>query len=295
MRLKNQINYHFTYLTYILGLLFSLSNTYSSDFQTPRTMALGGSGHGAPLHGDPIYLNPSFTSFLQAYNLGFSYMFFNPNNPNDPISSSFRGMEWNVSVIDGRSELFQAGVSFTRRQDFRMLHLAVSKAAMRNLSLGAGGKIFFPQDGSSNQIMDATFSATYLVNEMIQVAVIGDNLVESSTGLAQGLNREIILGTKINLSGIAMVYLDPHFYPTAPASLPNYGHELGVELTIFKDLFIRGGSYKNSMVPFLGQKGSGWGAGLGWIAPRISLDYGFSLSSEPVQATAHSLGFTVYL
>jgi hypothetical protein len=204
-------------------------------------------------------------------------------------------MNWNVHVIDGRSELFQAGVSFARREDYRMLHLAISKAAMPNLSIGIGGKLFFPQDGASNQVMDGGLSVTYLIQDMIQAAIIADNLISSPQALTQGLNREIILGTKVNIKGIAMIYLDPHFYPGAPATMSAYGHELGIELTIFKDLFFRGGVYKNSMVSFLGQKGSGWGAGLGWIAPRLSLDYGMSMSSEPVQATCHSLGFTVYL
>jgi hypothetical protein len=275
-----------------LGILTSLA--VASDFQTPRTLGLAGSGHGAPLHGDPIYLNPSFISFLQTYNLGFGYSVANPS-PNDPAATPFRGMNWNVNVTDGRSELFQAGVAFARREDYRMLHLAISKSVMPAMSVGLGGKFFFPQDGATNQIMDGGLSASYIFHEMFQASLIVDNLLGSQAGLAQGLNREIILGTKVNLKGIAMFYIDPHFYPNAPAGVSQYGHEVGAELTIFKDLFLRGGLFKNSMVSYLGRNGSGWALGAGWITPRLSLDYGFSSSTEPVSEQAHSFGFTVYL
>ena len=36
----------------------------ASDYQSPRTAALGGAGHASPLLNDAIYLNPSFSSFM---------------------------------------------------------------------------------------------------------------------------------------------------------------------------------------------------------------------------------------
>ena len=88
---------------------------FSSDFQSPRTAALGGAGHAGPVLNDAIYLNPSFTAFLQSYGLAINYIRALRPAPHP---------HYNLSVLDGRSELFQAGVGYTRREHNNFIHIA---------------------------------------------------------------------------------------------------------------------------------------------------------------------------
>jgi hypothetical protein len=279
----------FPALGLVLCALFAFPAS-GSDFWSPRTAALGGAGHAGPLLNDAIYLNPSFVSLLPTYGISANYFTYSGTGGED---QGPRGHGLNGSIQDGRSELFQAGAGYTIREDATMLHVGASKSAVQKTGLGAGGKFIFPKDGSRKMIADGTFSFTALPVDFLQVAAIVDNIVQSDEAKARGFFREYILGTKTNVQGIILLYFDPHLTPDDPVNA-SFGYEMGVEWPIMQDFFLRVGMYKNSNVAYANIRGRGYSFGFGWIAPRISLDYGFVRTVDPATFNGHVFGFTVY-
>ncbi|OFZ82388.1 MAG: hypothetical protein A2583_16505 [Bdellovibrionales bacterium RIFOXYD1_FULL_53_11] len=271
-------------------LFVVLSSALASDYHSPRTAALGGAGRAGPLLNDSIILNPSFTSFLPTYAIGGSYGII--NGPPAPGYSQLKGRNWHVSVQDGRSELFQAGAAYTQREEGGFLHLGASKSVVQRLGFGLSGKFFFGSQGRKTG-KDMTFSMTFIGGDIFQAAFVIDNIIQSKEMMAIGLRREYILGIKINIQGIVLLYLDPHLTQTLSIH-EGFGQEIGGEFIVMKDFFIRAGMLRNATIPWLGQRGRAYGFGLGWVAPRISLDAGIARAIEPRAATAYVFGATVY-
>src|SRR6185437_10296999 len=167
----------------VLLLLAFIPAAQASDYQSPRTAGLGGAGHAAPLLNDSIELNPAFGSFLPTYSMALDFAWTNP------------GRAYDISVLDGRSDLFQAGVEYTVRDDMSMVHVGASKAFLKRMGFGLGGKFFFGKSGSPSG-RDATLALSGIVSDWFQTSFIVDNLFQTDAGIAHGLYREYILGTK---------------------------------------------------------------------------------------------------
>lgn len=275
------------------AILFITALSLASDFQSPRTAALGGAGHAAPLLTDSIYLNPSYVSFIPAYVFSTNYGFYRGDQQASGNYAS-HGHILNVAIQDGRNEFFQAGVGGTLKEDSKLLNVGASKSILKILGIGFGGKFIFPNPGNGDKARDGIFSTTVIAAKWLQAAVIVDNVFDGRAMKAQGLYREFILGTKFSIQNLAFVYLDPHYAPNIP-NQPRFGYENGLELTPLQDIFLRLGMFRNSNIPELGNiRGRGYGFGLGWIAPRLSLDYGLKRTLEPYTNNTHNVGMTVY-
>ncbi len=279
---------HFVFqlLILIFSAVLGPQPSLGSDFHSPRTAALGGAGHAGPLLNDSIFLNPSFGSFFPTYSAGVNWLSYShgPNNG---------GRNYSVSLLDGRNELFQAGAAYTVRNDASFIHLGASKSFLNRLGFGLSGKFFFINGRDRSAGRDLVFSATGMALPWLQLSLVVDNIFQTETGQKINLYREFILGTKFNVQGIVLVYFDPHYTPSLPQG-GKYGHELGLEFVMMSDLFFRLGQFTNAMVPYLSSYGRGYGIGLGWVAPRISLDYGLSRAIEPLATTAHAFSATIY-
>ncbi len=268
--------------------------SWAVDYHSPRTAALGGSGRAGPLLNDAIMLNPSFGSFLPVYSISANYSLFNGpsfGTASGPAVNS--GRVYNASIQDGRTEFLQAGASFTQREDAAFVHVGLSKAFLKRYSGGLTSKIMRNNQTGAVDV-DLVFSATGVFADWLQVALVADNLIQQPATQNYGLYREFTLGTKFNAMGIVLAYFDPFAAPSLPINAGGLGYAAGLEFVFFKDFFLRVGNFYNAQVPFQGIRGSGAGLGLGWVAPRISLDYGFQRVFGPRQAFAHTFGTTVY-
>lgn len=275
------------------NLLFGLT-AFGADFHSPRTDGLGGAGHASPLLTDAIYLNPSFTSFVQNHAVSAEYLLYNGGTVNTPVGpSNYYGHNLNVSILDGSSEsLFQAGAGYTVRNDASLIHVGASKSFLERYGVGMGSKVIFPSDGSNTHYFEGSISASSILSSWFQTSFIVDNLFETAT--YYGFYREFILGTKFNVDSIILLLFDPNWTPDYPTGGSHLGYQMGVEFPFFRALFLRIGMFKNSMVPFENLRGDGYGVGLGWVAPRISFDYAFSDVVNPIPALSHNFQVTVF-
>lgn len=273
-------------------LLLHPINGVCSDFHSPRTDGLGGAGHASPLLSDAIYLNPSFTSFIEAHSFSFNYLTFSGDGTAF-IPGSYSGHDLNVSVLDGSADsVFQAGVGLTRRDDSIMIHVGASKSFLTRFGAGIGSKFIFPNNPTGPRIIDGTLSLSGLFLDWFQAAVIVDNLFQTSP--ERNFDREFVLGTKFNFSPFFMIYLDPHYVPSLSSGQKKLGYEIGLEVPFFKEFFFRIGKYMSSTVPYQAGRGDGYGLGAGWVAPRMSLDYSFSRNLHPINGFSHNFGASIY-
>jgi hypothetical protein len=264
----------------------------ASDFQSPRTAALGGAGHASPMLNDSIYLNPSFVSFMPSYSFSANYSFFKgPPACEDCGPSDPHGHALNVSIQDGRSELFQAGVGVTLLDDRKALNIGASRAIVQQLGIGIGGKWILPETESPDLKWDSLASITFLPMDWLQLAAIVDNVFQYDENIPFGLYREYILATKFNAMNIVLVYLDPHLAPSAPDS---FGHEAGLEFPVMSDFFFRVGHFRNANVPAANVRGTGFSTGLGWVAPASSFDFGFQRMLDPTPCNLYSFAITAF-
>ena len=265
----------------------------ASDFESPRIAALGGSGRAGPLLNDAIFLNPSYASFLNTYSLAANYELFNAGFEDASGQSPIGGHLLSLSIQDGRSDVFQAGIAVTRREDIALINLGGSKMIIADrLAIGVHGKLGLPNDGSGQKIFDAGFSGSYAYSAWLQASLTVDNLLQGKSAQARGFYRQVSLGTKLTLEGIAWFFIDPHWTPDLTTG--QLGFNAGIEVPILTDLLLRAGKFNDSHIAFMNSVSSGYGLGIGWLAPKISLDYGFQRVITPVPGAAHIFGVTIY-
>lgn len=254
-------------------MLFT-QNSVASDYHSPRTAALGGAGHAGPLLTDAIYLNPALGSFSKGYSVSASLNTYSGRNDGEP-----RGRVVHASAQDGINPMFQAGAGYTRRADAAFVHVGASKEIVQKFGLGVGSKYGF-KNTALGTVNEMTVGAAAIPLDWLQAALTIDNILEGQKSRSWNLYREVVLGTKINIQNILMLYLDPHWAPNKPGS--SFGYELGAELTVMADLFFRLGTSRDSKQAHINRYGRSYSWGFGWIFPRLSLDFAMSRTLEPL-------------
>ncbi len=266
-------------------LLVSLSgiSAQAQEYESPRVLALAGSGHAAPWLNDAIFMNPSYASYTPVYVLSSSYLMM-PN-----------GRNYSVSIQDSRTEMFQAGAAFSRREGLGVINVGASKVALANWGIGLGFKYLIPDEGKLNQ--DISASSTYLFTKTFNIAFVADNLLENKTGQLFGAYRTFILGVRYLALDTVSMYIDPFWSPSYELG-PKFGFAAGLEFSLMADFFFRIGRGVNTPITYMNDRGDGFGFGLGWVAPRLSLDYGMHRTTISDRGsnvtTAHTASCSVF-
>ncbi|MEW6057782.1 MAG: hypothetical protein AB1540_14315 [Bdellovibrionota bacterium] len=184
---------------------------------------------------------------------------------------------YNVSVIDGKNQYVNAGLSFTRRPDLDFIHAALAKRALQWLSFGASLKRFSSYSnsraaaGGSVNGFDGGLSASIafppsLISTPIQLGFTADNLMHSSKDEPYVGPRQLGAGVKVTLREMLMLYGDiVENYSHFTGAYPIYS--AGAEISLGADFYARGGLF--------GFRESGWSFGGGWVGPRMGVSYGY--------------------
>ena len=271
-----------------LAILFGFCVTlpvFAVEYQSPRTLALGGSGRAAPLLNDAIYLNPSYASFTPVYAVSGGYEWFNG------------GHNYNASVQDSLTELFQGGVGYTRREQNSALNFGASKQVIRRLGIGIGAKIIF-DNNTGKTTNNYSFSTSFIATEWMYSSLVVDNVLEYQGDRDRNLYRTIFIPFKFRPTKSIELFVDPLYSPSYTAG-PKAGVSLAVEFALMADFYFRMGKFINGEVTYLNTRGDGFGIGAGWIGPKINIDYGMSRtlsadSNNPL-TTIQSVAFTMFI
>jgi len=257
---------------------------WAADFYSPRTAALGGAGHASPECNDAIYLNPAYLSFLKIYGISGNFQL-------DPSSNSHL---FNISIADGTKGLiFHAGISYTYGKNNQLIHFSISKDILETLGLGIGGKIIWSNVPPTGKAIEAYFSIFQKITPWLQISILIDNLFSHCA--KWGLHREITLGTQWNINSIFFLFFDP-LWVFNESQEKKLGYQLGLEIPFLDSLFFRLGKFQNVRMIEQRYRGEGYGIGVGWQAPKISLNYGLSFSAlSSKKIMTHYFGLNVYL
>jgi hypothetical protein len=269
----------------VILALSIVGSAFAADYHSPRSAALGGSGHASPLLTDAIFQNPAMMAFLPSYSISAAL-----NKFGGPDDAEPNGRVLHASVVDGTNPAFQAGVAYTRKTYGREVNIATSAKVLPQYSAGAGLKFLFGSD-SRQSAHDASLSAIGQPLSWVQSGFTVDNLVEGSQGKVWGHYREFTLGLKANIQKLLFLYFDPHYVPNKPGS--HYGYQAGAEVPVMADFYLRGGLSRNSFQPHLGIYGKGFGFGFGWILPRLSVDFAIEKSTAPVKTNGMLFSLTI--
>jgi len=279
-----------------IAATLGLSAPAEAQFRSPRTAALGGAGRANPILNDALFLNPSFASFLPVYSWSANFK----------SLGEAQGRAYTVSVLDGRSEAFQAGIAYEVRDLFTAAHIGASHKIDEKTTLGVGAKLFFTKsEAELSKFREFSASMTHAPNSWLQLAAVADNLNRSPEMATLGMERELILGAKLRATDQITLYIDPHFKLgdslrasataiTGSVGKVLQGYEAGAELMVFKDFYFRMGTFKNSQITELKTRANGLGYGIGWVSPRISFDYAVEHVLTPVDNLTHTAGTTLY-
>ena len=273
-----------TQLMILSAALLGSISAHAVEYQSPRTLALGGAGRGGPFLNDSIYLNPSYSSFSQTYSVNAGYTWF----------ENLRN--YNASVQDARTEMLQAGVGFTKREQNSAVNLGASRMVVKRLGFGLGSKVLIDTD-TQKMSSDFIFSTSFIALPWLYAAFIVDNLIQANEAQARGLYRTFFFGFKFIPTKEVMFFLDPLYSPSYSAG-PKAGFSAGVELALLSDFYFRVGKFVDAEVSYLNTRGNGYGFGLGWIGPRINFDYALHRVTSnhlgSAQSTAHALSTTLF-
>lgn len=264
--------------------LTTLPSSFAVEYQSPRTLALGGSGRAAPLLNDSILMNPSYASFTPIYSLSTGYTWYN------------QGRNYNVSVQDSRTEMFQAGASFTKREQNAAINIGASRTLIERLGVGLGSK-FILDNGTNKMTSNFLFSTSYIGLQYLYSALIIDNLLEGDERIQRKLYRTFFVGLKFIPTKEVEIFLDPFYSPNYTGG-KKAGYSVGVEFGLMSDLYLRMGKFQDAEIAHLNTRGEGFGLGMGWIGPRINFDYSMnrvtaSHAGTPL-VTAHAVSTTIF-
>ncbi len=274
--------------------LTSIPYLFCLDFQSARTLSLAQGGRGGALLNDTITLNPSLLGFQNIASLSGTMNWLNsPSGPSPQAHKNF-----NVSVVDGKNEYVAAGVSFTRKPSLDVFHGSLAKKVAQWFSVGVSVKRFSTKSnsdaaaGKSKTGFDggASFSIVSppeVSSIPIQIGFTSDNLLNKISHEPFLGPRQIGAGTKININQLLLLYGDVlgHF-PISAKAYPLF--TLGSEFALGNDFFARGG-----LLGF--KKEKGWGTGVGWVGPKIALNYGFQRKTYPQTHFQHALTLDLYM
>jgi hypothetical protein len=265
-----------------------MNDLLAVDYQSARVLALGGSGHAAPWLNDAMYLNPSYASFNPIYSLNAGYQWLDTANGD--------GRVYSASIQDSRTELFQAGLGFTRREGAGVFNVGASRLAVQQLGIGMGMKYYIPDGRLNENFMDSIFSTTFLFSRVSSAALVIDHLLEPDEGKIFGNYRTFTLGLRYVAFDAVSLYIDPFWTPNYWG--PKFGYSAGIEVQGLADLFFRAGRTCNNPIAYANDRGDGFGVGLGWIAPKLAIDYGFHrmtiLDRGGPQINTHAASITVF-
>lgn len=256
----------------ILSVIFAaIKPTFAVDFQSSRILSLSQSGRGGPLLNESITVNSSMLGFQPIASFSGTYNWI-ATQPNTTANKLF-----NVSVIDGKNPYVNAGLSFTRRSDIDLIHVALAKRVWDWVSLGVLAKRYSTRSntlaaaGLSSDGIDGGVSASFIMPKDVlpwglQLGITGDNLRHLAGDEKFIGPRQAGLGLKVNINDILMLYGDwVENFSHTNGTYPLYSG--GSEIALGSNFFARGG--------LMGFREKTWSAGLGWVGPRLGVSYGY--------------------
>ncbi len=246
-----------------------------------KPLSMGGAGRALSDDNSAIEFNPAGMSRIPRYGIELLFL-------SDPDVTSYRG-----SVVDSKTSVVGVGLSYTRNEvsvsganDSRNdVTAAFSGALTQYASLGIAVRFL---DFQGKYL--STFGAGAQVRPLgdwISLGVMFHDAVFLG-GQNPGVHKKLSYGISSKLTEYLTLVADAGREQGAGASSPT-DIAAGGEVTIAEQLKIRGGyAWENSLDRKF------YTLGIGWVIPRISLEYGFRQDVRNTSDQTHSVSLSIY-
>lgn len=245
---------------------------------------------------DTITLNPSLLGFQPVASFSGTFNWLDGSQ----LAADDQQRTYNVSVIDGKNQYVNAGISFTRRPDLDFIHVALAKRATTWLSFGSTVKRFASRSNPGKLLangqsgLETGLSASIAIPKEVSVTPLQigftiDNIFNRARDEKYTGPRQAGVGLKANVESMLMLYGDlvQNFSNFSNGSWMQWSG--GAELAIGGGFFGRGGLTGSSR-----EKGFGFGGG--WVGPKIGVNYGYQNKLRAAERDyAHAVTMDVFM
>ncbi|UCD83314.1 MAG: hypothetical protein JSU92_08275 [Deltaproteobacteria bacterium] len=204
------------------------------------------------------------------------------------LSEGFPQKVYHISIIDSKTAGIGGGFSFTRekltqggREDTYTIALAENYRSY--LHIGISGKIFSLRGIDDN---DSSFATDLGIiarpwKQYLSAGIVGYNIVKTGS---ENISPRLGFGLATNPSKIITLAADT----VKDMDGDNIQYSFGGEVLLRGQFGLRGG--------YSGDRNSNsfYCVGLGWYAPRITLNYGFQQGVGDLDLEAHSVSLIIY-
>ncbi|RLA65053.1 MAG: hypothetical protein DRQ88_02655 [Epsilonproteobacteria bacterium] len=255
----------------IFLLIFSFSSM-ATEFETARLFSTAGAGVGSILMDEATVLNPAPLAFfnLTSVFLQKSFGEYSADGNDSPLNG--REAENVAAIISDAKGPFKGSLSYFKQSDGDIVRKRISIATA--FPFGKKSSIGITARRTTDEIFD--FEDTYYqfvvgafhsINQYFSAGlVIVDPISTRPKDTKAILGLQLVYGDFIS----AMVDFGANWVKPLNETFLYRG---AVQFMIFKDLYVRGGLYKDK-----GLNEKGTGVGIGWVSPKLALEIGMKNS-----------------
>ncbi len=207
------------------------------------------------------------------------------------LSEEFPKKTYHISIVDTKTSGIGGGFSFTReklsqggRKDSFIVALAEQYRSYLHIGISAK---YFRLEGTDN---DSFFAGDIGIiikpwQQYLSVGIVSHNLFATGsedTYPQLGLGLATHLSNAITLAADTIKDLDSN-------GKANFQYNFGGEVLMREQLGLRGGYSRDQH-----SAGNYYSLGLGWYAPRLTINYGFQQGLGDLNLRAQSVSFIIY-
>jgi hypothetical protein len=284
-----------------IGLLLSFSaHAELRNFETARLKSTAGAGVGSMLMDEATFLNPAPLAFFRMSSVYFQKSSGDiSNSDSSPMNSN--EAEQVAFVASDANENLSGSISYNKStidaDERKQLGFAFASVVGKKSSMGVSYRTTTDRETSNGFDYDETkykqtnFGFMHALNSEFTLGILFVDPFKSKSDDTRG-----IVGIQYVYDDFVSLMLD------AGADYNNnlsdsFLYKAGLQLKVYNDFFLRAGTYDDK-----GARERGTGAGIGWIQPKLVLDFGIKNSkllanaergekARDVKETAFSLSF----
>jgi len=266
-------------------LLVGGTQTFQPEYELrgAKPLGMGNAGHGLADDNSALDYNPAAMSSQQRYGVEALYQWLQDSQ------SSFR-----ASILDSKTSMVGTGISYVRDQ----LETNGEKTETRdNYNIAISFPVT-PYAAFGVLLRFLEFQDKYLstLGYGVIIKPASDYLTLGATfhdatpinGKNPGLMKRIATGISSRLGDAITIVADSE-KETGSEARDETDYSVGGEISLMQQFKLRGGYMWRNI-----EGNNYYTLGIGWMAPRVSFDYGFRQNVREAQGQAHCVSLTIY-
>jgi hypothetical protein len=244
----------------------------AANFETARLFSTAGTGVGSILMDEATILNPAPLAFFNLTSVFVQKSFGNYTSGVDNSPLGGKEAENIAAIVSDAKGPLKGSVSFFKQTDGDIVRKRLSLAGAFPFGKKSSIGITARRTNDKHTFGEDTYyqfviGAFHALNKYFNVGLI---IVDPMQKMPEDVKA--VVGTQLVYGDMISAMLDFGANWTRPLN-ETFLYRAAVQFMIFKDLYVRGGFYKDKG---LNEKGNGVGAG--WVSPKLALEVGMKNS-----------------